>query len=123
MSTSTSAPQPPKLSAGGRAIISSLVILANPRMLPASKYLVLDAQFYLGSMDQGLIMGSLRYFNSDNATFDEEPSLYFVHTSVSICFMICFLIHNVSSLLDENQRLMYLFLATERIWIISLLVT
>jgi hypothetical protein len=121
MSTSTSAPKP-KLSVSGWATITGLLILANPRgVLPSSKTLVFDAQFYLGSMDQ--FMGSLRYFNWDNKIFNEEPTLYFAHTSVSICFIICFLVHNVFSLLDENQGLMYLFLATERIWITSLSVT
>ena len=79
--TSTSAP---KLSAAGRTSLNGLAILANPRSIPASKTIVIDAQLYLGSAGQDLLIGSLRYFNSTDTIFDDEPCLYFVSATVSI---------------------------------------
>jgi hypothetical protein len=100
-SASTSASQPPKLSAIGRATITGLAILANPR-IHASKILVFDAQFYLGPTDEDFILGSLRYFNQDNSSFDDEACLYFVQATVSIRFIICLLISkSVFSLLGK----------------------
>jgi hypothetical protein len=83
--TSTSALQQ-KLAAPGWASVTGLVILANPRMIPASKTVVLDAQLYLKVTDQDLpLIGSLRYFNSESnyMTFDEGPNLYVIYTTVS----------------------------------------
>jgi hypothetical protein len=38
---------------------------------------------YLGPTDDDLLIGSLRYFNSTNITFDESPHLYVIHATVS----------------------------------------
>ena len=79
----------PKVSAAGRASLTGLAILANPRKLPASRTMVLDAQLYLGPTPQDLLIGSLRYFNSINLAFNDGPDLYFIQATVSRTFIIC----------------------------------
>jgi len=81
MSTSASQPKP---SAAGSADVTGIAILANPRIIPGSKTIVFDAQLYLEPTDQDLLIGSLRYFNSANLTFDEGSNLYFIIATVSI---------------------------------------
>jgi hypothetical protein len=81
--TSTSASQP-KPSAPGFAFVTGLAILANPRAISASKTIVLDVQIYLGPTDKDLLIGTFRYFNLVNATFDDGPSLYQIGATVSI---------------------------------------
>jgi len=80
--TTTLASQP-KLLAAGWASITGIAILANPRIIPASKTIVLDVQLYLGPTDQDLLIGSLRYFNSANLSFDDGPNLYVIYATVS----------------------------------------
>lgn len=83
-STSTSAsPSQPKPSAAGWASLTGLAILANPRSISASKTIVLDAQVFLGPTDSDLLIGSLRYFNSTDHTFNDEPHLYSINATVS----------------------------------------
>lgn len=77
----------PKLSAAGWAFITGLAILANPRVVPSSKTVVIDAQLYLGPTDEDLVIGSLRYFNSANLTFDDGPNLYAITATVNIVFL------------------------------------
>ena len=125
-STSTSAPQPemPKPAAAGLATITGLAILANPRIVHASKTLVLDAQFYLGLTNRDSLIGSLRYYNLRDYTFHDEATLYVVHATVSTRFVICFpTSRSVFSLLDENRELVCRFPGTEHIWITALSVT
>jgi hypothetical protein len=81
-STSTSVSQQ-KPSTAGRASVAGLAILANPRGIFA-KTLVVDAQLYLGPTDQDFLIGSLRFFNCDNLTFDDGPNLYIINATVSI---------------------------------------
>lgn len=91
VNTATSTPAlQPKVSAAGRASLTCLAILANPRKLPASRTVVLDAQLYLGPTPQDLLIGSLRYFNSTNLAFNDGPDLYFIHATVSRPFINCF---------------------------------
>jgi hypothetical protein len=78
--TSTSASQS-MLSAAGCSYVSGLAILANPRAI--SKTIVVDVQLYLGSDNQDSLIGSLRYFNSANLTFDDGPNLYVIQATVS----------------------------------------
>jgi len=114
--TTTSASQP-KLLAAGRTFVSALAILANPRILFASKTIVLDVQIYLGPADQDLLIGSLRYFNSDNLSFDDGPHLYLIHATVSTQIYYRLNINQlIFSSLDENPRLMCQFQVTEQFW-------
>jgi len=84
---STSASQP-KPSAAGWATLTGLVILANPRVISASRTIVLDAQVFLGPTDSDLLIGSLRYFNSTDHTFNDEPHLYSITATVSFLLSI-----------------------------------
>ena len=72
--TTTTTPSQPKLVAAGWASITGIAILANPRMIPASKTIVFDAQLYLGPTDEDLLIGSLRYFNSTNSSANRGNS-------------------------------------------------
>ena len=85
--TSSSAFQP-KLPAAGSAYVTGLAILANPRRIPVSKTIVFDTQIYLGSSDQDLLIGSLRYFNSADLSFEDGPELYYVNATVSISLYV-----------------------------------
>jgi hypothetical protein len=85
--TSSSAFQP-KLSAAGSAYVTGLAILANPRRIPVSKTIVFDTQFYLGTKDQDSLIGSLRYFNSADLSFEDGPELYYVNATVSILLYV-----------------------------------
>jgi hypothetical protein len=98
------------------ASISGLAILANPRILPASRTIVLDVQIYLGPTDEDLLIGSLRFFNSTNLSFDDGPSLYFIYMTVSARIIIPLSINkSIFSSLDENPRPMCQFQATEHL--------
>jgi hypothetical protein len=106
--TGTTSAFQPKLSAAGYASVTGLAILANPRIIRASKTIILDVQIYLGPTDQDLLLGSFRYFNSTNLTFDDGPNLYVIHAKVSTQIIIC--LHTskwIFSLLDENPRPIY----------------
>lgn len=81
----------PNLSATGWAFITGLAILANPRIAPGSKTVVIDTQLYLGPMDEDLIIGSLRYFNSANSIFDDGPNLYAINATVSLLHYILYI--------------------------------
>jgi hypothetical protein len=110
---SSSASQP-KLSAAGSAHVMGLAILANPRRIPVSKTIVFDTQLYLGPTCQDILIGSLRYFNSADLSFEDGPELYCINSTVSIISIIYFLINKLSfSLLDEVPLLMCRFQATE----------
>ena len=85
-STSTSASQP-KPSVAGWASVTGLVILANPRVISA-KTIILDAQVFLGPTDSDFLVGSLRYFNSTDHTFKDEPHLYAINATVSFLLPI-----------------------------------
>ena len=78
----------PKLASAGWAFITGLAILANPRVIPGSKTVVIDTQLYIGPTDDNLIIGSLRYFNSANLTFHDGPHLYAIVATVSILFSV-----------------------------------
>ena len=73
------------IQASGFASITGVIGLANPRILPGTKTIVLDAQIYLGEGVDGprFLIGSLRYFNSDNLTFDDSAQLYSIYSTVS----------------------------------------
>jgi hypothetical protein len=73
-----------RLSTAGSASLSGFAILANPRVIPSSKTIVVDAQLFIGPEDDNFILGSLRYFNSDDKTFVDEPMLYLIHATVSL---------------------------------------
>jgi hypothetical protein len=85
--TSTTVSQP-KIWAAGWASVSGLAILANPRRIPASRTIVVDAQFYLGPTDQHLLIGSLRYFNAADLSFDDGPNLYMISATVSVLLSV-----------------------------------
>jgi hypothetical protein len=106
--TSTTSASQSKLSAAGHAFVTGIAILANPRKLRSSKTFVLDAQFYLESVDpidQKPLLGSLRYFNSTNLSFDDEPNLYVIYAKVSTQIIICLHTNRwIVSLLDKNLR-------------------
>lgn len=114
-----------KLLAAGSAFVVGLAILANPRAVRMTTLLVLDGQFYLGPTDQDVLIGSLRYYNSFNLSFDDKPALYFVYTTVRTQIIICFWYTNKSlfSLLYEDPTPMCQFQATEHLGITPLLVT
>ena len=120
--TMTSASMPKPLAAGW-ASVTGLAILANPHIIPASKTIVLDVQIYLGPTDQDLLIGSLRYFNSANLSFDDEPNLCVIYATVSTQTIIRLNIKSIFSFLDENPRPMCQFQATEQFWITPSLVT
>ncbi len=114
----------PKLVATGRASITGIAILANPRMISASKTIVLDAQLYLGPTDEDLLIGSLRYFNSTNSSFDDGPNFYVILATVSTQVIICLNVNeSIFSLLDENPKPMFQFQVIGHLWITPLLVT
>ncbi|KAJ7177789.1 hypothetical protein C8R46DRAFT_1212520 [Mycena filopes] len=50
------------------ASIIGVAVLENPRLIPKSKFVVFDAQIFLGSSEPALIT-SLRYFNTKNIEF------------------------------------------------------
>jgi hypothetical protein len=52
------------------ASLIAIAVLENPRSIPKSKFIVFDAQIYLGSSEPTLIT-SLRYFNTDDTVFPE----------------------------------------------------
>jgi hypothetical protein len=81
--TSTSASQA-KPSAAGLVHVTGLAILGNPRGFASSRTISLDAQLYLGPTDRDLLIGSLRYFNLVNVTFENEPGLYAIGATVRI---------------------------------------
>jgi hypothetical protein len=106
--TSTTSASQPKLSAVGSAFVIGLAVLANPRRLPSSKTFVLDVQLYLGPADEDILIGSLRYFNSNNLIFDDAPSLYVIYAKVSTQIIICLHTNKwIFSLLDKNPRPIY----------------
>ena len=72
----------PHLSAAGRAFVTGLAILANPRGFPGSKTVAFDTQLYLGPGDGDLMIGSLRFFNLKDLTFDDQANLYSIVTTV-----------------------------------------
>ena len=90
VNTITSSASQPKLqvSAAGSANVTGVAILANPRRILNSKTIVFDTQFYLGPTDQDFLMGSLRFFNSFDLSFEDEPELYYVNASVSILLSV-----------------------------------
>ena len=121
--TTTSASQP-KLLAAGCASITGIAILANPRIIPASKTIVLDVQLYLGPTDEDLLIGSLRYFNSANLNFDDEPNLYVIYATVSTQITIRLNTNKLNfSLLDENPKPVYQFQVIGHFWITLLSAT
>ena len=83
-SARSSPPSQSKLSAAGSAYLTGLAILANPHRIPASNTIVFDTQLYLGPTPQDMLIGSLRYFNSANLSFEDGPDLYYINTTVSI---------------------------------------
>jgi hypothetical protein len=87
-SETSSSPSVPRLSAAGSAYLTGLAILANPRRIPSSNTVVFDAQLYLGSTAQDMLIGSLRYFNLVNSSFVDEPNLYYINTTVSILLSV-----------------------------------
>lgn len=82
-----------RLSVPGSATLAGLVILANPRRI--SKTIVFDAQLYLGPGNHDMLIGSLRYFNSDDLAFSDEPGLYVIHSTVSLSLFISTFTNNI----------------------------
>ncbi len=84
--TSTSASQPPKLSAAGWTTITVLAILANPRIVPASRTFVLDAQFYVGptNVHEGNTSGSQAHLDLPTFTIDPCKRPYVKVTGVAM---------------------------------------
>ena len=70
-------------SSTGLASLTAIAALGNPRLIPKSKTVILDAQIYVGSPFCEFLIGALRFFNSSNIQFSEEPSLYSIHATVS----------------------------------------
>ncbi|KAJ7879270.1 hypothetical protein B0H14DRAFT_3435152 [Mycena olivaceomarginata] len=50
------------------ASLTAIAVLENPRLIPKSKFIVFDAQIYLGSSEPILIM-SVHYFNTEKTEF------------------------------------------------------
>ena len=114
MATSPSLSRP-KLSAGGSAYVTGLAILANPRRIPVSKTIVFDTQLYLGPTGQDLLIGSMRYFNSTDLSFEDGPDLYQINVTVSILLSVS--LNNkliCGSFLIEDPLRTCRFQATER---------
>jgi len=122
--TTTSASQP-KLLAAGWTSVTGIAILANPRSIPKlPQTIVLDVQLYLGPTDDDLLIGSLRYYNQANLSFDDGPNLYIIFATVSAQIVIRLNINrSIFSLLDEIPKPMCQFQAVDRFRITPLSVT
>ena len=75
-------PMPNSDTAAGIATITAIAALGNPRALPGTKTVVLDAQIYVGSPSCESLMGSLRFFNASDMVFEHESALYFIYATV-----------------------------------------
>lgn len=62
--------------------IFALTVLENPRQIPDSKFVVFDAQIWLGG-ETPTILGCLKYFNASNLPF-EEVGYYMVYAYVCL---------------------------------------
>lgn len=89
MSTSASQPKP---SAAGLAFVTGLAILANPRGISA-RTIVVDALLFLGPKEDDVLIGSLRYFNSTDVTFEDGPNIYSIGATVSILLPVSITIY------------------------------
>lgn len=72
-------------SANGLATIIAIAAVGNPRNIPGSKRVILDAQVYVGSQNCEFLLGALSYFNSSDMTFGpDDVALYLIHATVRI---------------------------------------
>lgn len=60
------------VSAPGFAFVTATAILANPRSISGTKFIIFDAQLYIGPHPHNILLGSLRYFNLSNQVFSED---------------------------------------------------
>lgn len=70
------------VSAPGFAFVTATAILANPRSISGTKFIIFDAQLYIGPHPHNILLGSLRYFNLSNQVFSEDAQLYQLHFTV-----------------------------------------
>ena len=65
------------------AMITAIAALGNPRALPGTKTVVLDAQIYVGSPSCESLLGSLRFFNASDVVFEHQSALFLIYATVS----------------------------------------
>lgn len=68
----------------GYASITAIAGLGNPRAIPNSKVLILDAQIYIGSSSCESLLGALRFFNAQDAVFVNDVGLYLIYATVAV---------------------------------------
>ncbi|KAF8974722.1 hypothetical protein BDZ97DRAFT_1690533, partial [Flammula alnicola] len=66
----------------GMISLTAIAALGNPRAIPKSKTIVLDAQIYIGSSACESLLGALRYFNARDLHFSESAGLYLINTTI-----------------------------------------
>ncbi|KAF5381722.1 hypothetical protein D9615_005621 [Tricholomella constricta] len=67
--------------AAGIATITAVAALGNPRTLPGTKTVLLDAQIYVGSPSCESLLGSLRFFNVSDMVFEHQSALYLIYAT------------------------------------------
>ncbi|KAF8955969.1 hypothetical protein BDZ97DRAFT_1926038 [Flammula alnicola] len=68
-------------SAAGLATILAIAALANPRHVPDSKSIILDAQVYIGSPSCESLIGALRFYNGTEIEFSSDAGLYLIYAT------------------------------------------
>ncbi|KAF8973655.1 hypothetical protein BDZ97DRAFT_1912130 [Flammula alnicola] len=68
-------------SAAGLATILAIAALANPRHVPDSKSIILDAQVYVGSPSCESLIGALRFYNGTEIEFSSDAGLYLIYAT------------------------------------------
>ncbi|KAF8973246.1 hypothetical protein BDZ97DRAFT_1990551 [Flammula alnicola] len=68
-------------SAAGLATILAIAALANPRHVPDSKSIILDAQVYVGSSSCESLIGALRFYNGTEIEFSSDAGLYLIYAT------------------------------------------
>ncbi|KAF8957984.1 hypothetical protein BDZ97DRAFT_1843975 [Flammula alnicola] len=64
--------------------LTAIAALGNPRTIPKSKTIVLDAQIYIGSLSCESLLGALRYFNAKDLHFPESAGLYLINFHLTL---------------------------------------
>ena len=106
--------------AAGIATITAVAALGNPKALPGTKMVVLDAQIYVGSPSCESLLGSLRFFNGSDIVFKHQSALYLIYATVS-AFILCKL-HVCSNTLTFSLHAWRMVLISAPLLTITLLV-
>lgn len=77
-------------SATGLATMLAVAALANPRNVPGSKSIMLDAQVYVGSPSCESLIGALRFYNGNDMEFDSNAGLYLIYATVSSFYFVVY---------------------------------